>query len=483
MGVGLRKYDFDNLDAAYIAFPGTMLIQGLKMLVIPLVVFSIIAGVSRLERDVTGKIGGYACAYYAVTTFLAVILGIILCAGIKPGVDRDNRGEVDPSKRSNDSSPVDTILDIIRQLLPPNIVYALFAQTKTWRGVNHEQWDCSGGAWDPETCSKTSSKSYDLSQAQSGFNSTLCDVTENDIYYRCRYSLKSGWIDPRANVLGILVFSIGFALAITRVENTAQRRSLQTFFGGVNEAIMKLIYIVIWYAPIGIIFLIASKIVTMTDVEETFRKLGLYMGTVIAGLAIHGLIVLPIIFIVGTKNFTLRAPLDYLKYVVGVSQALLNALATASSAATLPLTIKNLEDNNKIDPRISRLVLPIGATVNMDGTALYEAVAAIFLAQYEGLDLNFGDYVLISITSTVASVGAAGIPEAGLVTLLIVMTAIGLPADRVSLILVIDWLLDRFRTAMNVLGDSIGCAVVQANVKLEPLKGSEEDLDAVDNEA
>jgi len=109
------------------------------------------------------------------------------------------------------------------------------------------------------------------------------------------------------------------------------------------------------------------------------------------------------------------------------------------------LTIKNLEDNNKIDPRISRLVLPIGATVNMDGTALYEAVAAIFLAQYEGLDLNFGDYVLISITSTVASVGAAGIPEAGLVTLLIVMTAIGLPADRVSLILVIDWLLDRFR--------------------------------------
>ena len=129
MGVGMRKYDFDKLDAAYIAFPGTMLIQGLKMLVIPLVVFSIIAGVSRLERDVTGKIGGYAVAYYAVTTFLAVILGIILCAGIKPGVDRDAKsGEVNPGARSNDSSPVDTILDIIRQLLPPNIVYALFAQ-------------------------------------------------------------------------------------------------------------------------------------------------------------------------------------------------------------------------------------------------------------------------------------------------------------------------------------------------------------------
>ena len=158
------------------------------MLVIPLVVFSIIAGVSRLERNVTGKIGGYAVAYYTVTTFSAVILGIILCAGIKPGVDRENRGEVNPGVRSNDSSPIDTILDIIRQLLPPNIIYALFAQVKTWRGVSQEQWNCENGTiWNPDTCSRTSSTTFDLSVPLNGFNSTLCDVFENDIYYRCRY--------------------------------------------------------------------------------------------------------------------------------------------------------------------------------------------------------------------------------------------------------------------------------------------------------
>ena len=158
------------------------------MLVIPLVVFSIIAGVSRLERNVTGKIGGYAVAYYTVTTFSAVILGIILCAGIKPGVDRENRGEVNPGARSNDSSPIDTILDIIRQLLPPNIIYALFAQVKTWRGVSQEQWNCDNRTiWNPDTCSRISSVSFDLSVPLNGFNSTLCDTFENDIYYRCRY--------------------------------------------------------------------------------------------------------------------------------------------------------------------------------------------------------------------------------------------------------------------------------------------------------
>lgn len=149
------------------------------------------------------------------------------------------------------------------------------------------------------------------------------------------------------------------------------------------------------------------------------------------------------------------------------------------------MTISNLEQNNNIDPRVSRFVLPIGATVNMDGTALYEAVAAIFIAQYEGLQLNFGDYVIIrwacvvvldslfstlfSITATIASIGAAGIPQAGLVTLVIVMTAIGLPSDKIALILAIDWFLDRFRTAINVMGDSIGCAVVQANVTFEDI--------------
>merc|ERR1711953_749826 len=191
------------------------------------------------------------------------------------------------------------------------------------------------------------------------------------------------------------------------------------------------------------------------------------------GEAIHAFVTLPIVFTIGTRNWSLSAPLDFIRFLKGISQALLTAFATASSSATLPVTISNLENNNGIDPRVSRFVLPIGATINMDGTALYEAVAAIFIAQYEGMSLNFGDYIIISITATVASIGAAGIPQAGLVTLVIVMTAIGLPSDKISLILAVDWFLDRFRTVMNVMGDSLGCAVVQANVSFDDIAKTE----------
>ena len=142
---------------------------------------------------------------------------------------------------------------------------------------------------------------------------------------------------------------------------------------GFNEAVLKIVTLIIWYAPIGIIFLIAAEVLRMDDVVDTFGRLGKYMGTVLGGLAIHAFFTLPIIFIVGTRNWSLRAPLDFIRFLSGISQALLTAFATASSSATIPVTMANLEQNIGIDPRITRFVLPIGATINMDGTALYEA--------------------------------------------------------------------------------------------------------------
>ena len=133
---------------------------------------------------------------------------------------------------------------------------------------------------------------------------------------------------------------------------------------------------------------------------------------------------------------------------------------TASSSATLPVTINLLETKNKVDPRVCRFILPIGATINMDGTALYEAVAAIFIAQVNNLSLSIGQICAISITATAASIGAAGIPQAGLVTMVMVLETVGLPPDDITIILAVDWLLDRFRTAINVLGDSIGAGIV-----------------------
>ena len=200
-------------------------------------------------------------------------------------------------------------------------------------------------------------------------------------------------------------------------------------------------------------FLIAKEIVAMADPIHQLAALGMYMATVIGGLAIHGLIVLPLILLV-------IARINPIRHFLGASQALVTALGTDSSSATLPVTIRCMEDKCGYDRRIARFVCPLGATINMNGSGLYEAVASIYITQVLGKDLGVGQLILVSLTATLAAVGAAGIPQAGLVTLLMVLTAVDLPPEYAALIIPVDWLLDRVRTVINVFGDTVGCALV-----------------------
>nr|KAG5701629.1 hypothetical protein BaRGS_019318 [Batillaria attramentaria] len=195
---------------------------------------------------------------------------------------------------------------------------------------------------------------------------------------------------------------------------------------------MKLFTVFLWYSPIGIAFLIASKIVEMEDFSVLLGQVGFYFITVIIGLFIHGSIVLPALYFLAVR----RNPY---KFIAGISQAMATAFGTSSSSATMPVTLKCLEHNNHVDPRVSSFVIPVGATINMDGTALYEAVAALFIAQVNNMSMDMGKIVTISITATAASIGAAGVPQAGLVTMVIVLAAVGLPVDDVTLIIVVDW--------------------------------------------
>uniref|UniRef100_A0A8C3SD44 Amino acid transporter n=1 Tax=Chelydra serpentina TaxID=8475 RepID=A0A8C3SD44_CHESE len=253
------------------------------------------------------------------------------------------------------------------------------------------------------------------------------------------------------NVLGIVIFSATIGLLLGKMGERGT--PLVNVCQCLNEAVMKIVSMAVWYFPFGIVFLIAGKILEMEDPAVIGKKLGLYAITVVTGLVIHGLILLPLLFALITRK-------NPFAFIQGILQALLIALATSSSSATLPITLKCLLENNGIDRRVARFVLPVGATINMDGTALYEAVAAIFIAQVNEYDLDLGQIITISITATAASIGAAGIPQSGLVTMVIVLTSVGLPTDDITLIIAVDWALDRLRTMTNVLGDALAAGII-----------------------
>ncbi len=258
----------------------------------------------------------------------------------------------------------------------------------------------------------------------------------------------------KMDILPLIIVALVFGGILTTMGEKGQ--TVIKFFDAINVAVMKMVHLILYVAPLGVFALIASKLGAAGGGDlflAELAKIGKFAFTVVGGLLIHGLIILPIILYLVTG----RNPLAFFK---GAGQALTTAFSTASSSATLPVTIECAENFNNVSRRSALFVLPIGATVNMDGTALYEAVAAIFIAQMVGIPLGFSDQVIIFLTATLAAVGAAGIPEAGLVTMVMVLQSVGLPLEGIGMLLSIDWFLDRCRTTVNVWGDSIGSAVV-----------------------
>lgn len=368
-------------------FIGQFFLTALRMIVVPLVLASVVAGVIRMGDIRKIKHIGYrTLGYYALTTALSVSLGILLVTTIQPGIGVSTENVQPPE---GIEVKVETgITDIILSFVHKNIIAAL---------------------------------------------------TEGAMLPVILFSL----------VLGGIITTMG-----------TDGKPLSDFFESLNKAIMKFVHLIMWIAPIGIFGLVAARFAMEGGPAEWGKMLVLlskYMGTVLLGLAIHGFIFLPLICYFLAK----RNPI---KHFLDMIPALLTAWSTASSAATLPLTLECATDRAKMRPRTCGFVLPLGATINMDGTALYEAVAAIFIAQAYGVHLGPGELFLVFITATLVSIGAAAIPEAGLFMMVVVLQAVNLPLEGIGLIIVIDWLLDRFRTAINVWGDSVGAAVIDKSI-------------------
>merc|ERR1711934_480348 len=268
---------------------------------------------------------------------------------------------------------------------------------------------------------------------------------------------------------------VGVAIAITSSPSYSDSEygprpglPMLRFFRSLTVVMMKLTTWIIYLTPVGVCFLIAGQILETEDLGTELAKLGMYFITVMIGLVVHGFIILPLIYFTVTRS-------NPLTFIFNMGSALITAFGTGSSSATLPVTIQCIEEKNGVSQQVARFVLPIGAVINMDGTGLYEAVAAIFIAQLNNIELTFGQVIATAITATAASIGAAGIPQAGLVTMVMVLETVGLPSEAVATILSVDWLLDRFRTAINVLGDSLGAGVVAhlSKREIEIAKGEE----------
>ncbi|MBC8321032.1 MAG: dicarboxylate/amino acid:cation symporter [Bacteroidetes bacterium] len=253
-------------------------------------------------------------------------------------------------------------------------------------------------------------------------------------------------------MLSIIFFAILFGFFITKLTKK-HSEFLQQFFTSIFEVMMKITLFVIKFTPLGVFGLVAKTVADQDDFTGLVSSMGLYMLTVIIALTIHAFVTLPLIV-----KFIGRA--NPLKHFKNMTTPLLTAFSTSSSAATLPLTINAVEEKSGVSNKISSFTLPLGATVNMDGTALYECVAAIFIAQAYGVDLTFVQQLIIVLTALLASIGAAAIPMAGLVMMTVILTAVGLPLEGVGLIIAVDRILDMFRTATNVWSDSCGAVVI-----------------------
>jgi Na+/H+-dicarboxylate symporter len=372
--------------AAMFSWLGELFLRALKMIIVPLIVASMIVGITSLgDIRRLGRTGLVTVLYYLATTAVAVAIGLVLVNIIRPGA-----GASQATAASNVATGAEefSFLDVILGMVPENIVEAA----------------------------------------------------------------------ANLDILPLIVFSLLFGGVLTTIGERGA--PLVRLFQGINEVIMRLVHLIMWFAPVGIFGLVAGKMGEVgggAAFVAELVKVGKYSLTVIVGLLIHALVVLPALL----TFFGGRAPWRYLRNMI---PALTTAFSTASSSATLPVTFECVEGNNKVSSSSADLVLPLGATINMDGTALYEAVAAMFIAQSYGIHLGPGEQLVIFLTATLAAIGAAGIPEAGLVTMVLVLQSVGLPLEGIGIILSIDWFLDRWRTTVNVWGDSVGAAVVERRV-------------------
>ena len=365
----------------YISWMGELFLRSLKMIIVPLIISSIISGVTSMGQGKDlGRLGIKTMSYYILTSLLAILTGLIIVNIVKPGVGVD-LGFTETVEGL--SEHIVSVKDIFYRLIPENIV----------------------------------------------------DVM------------------AKGEILPIIFFAILFGYFIMQVPNK-YKEPLTNLFEGIFEVMMQLTLFIIRFTPLGIFGIVSTEVARNSgQLKGIAGSLIIYSLCVLFGLIFHSLVSLPLI----VRIFGKAKPYTHLR---NMATPLLTAFSTSSSSATLPLTIEAVENKSGVSNVISSFTLPLGATINMNGTALYECIAALFIAQAYGVDLTFIQQMLVVVTALLAAIGSAGIPMAGLVMMAVVLTAVGLPLEGIGLVLAVDRILDMTRTVVNVWGDTCGAVII-----------------------
>lgn len=404
-----------DFTSAYIRPVGTIFIDLLKLIAVPLVLASLVVGVSSLN-DMTrlSKMGGKTVGIYMITTMLAITIGLSVVNVLKPG----------------STLPEETRMNLIES----------YSENLEGRDAAADELQ------------------------ERNFLEFFVDIVPENFFEAA---------SNNTNMLQIVFVAI--LLGIGLVNIPAQKgQPLINFFESLNEVIIKIVDLIMKTAPYGVFALMAAVIVDLTgdDIGQALlllKALGWYCVAVLIGLILH-------VFIVYSTLFRLSSNMKLRDFFKAIQPAVLLGFSTSSSLATLPVTMERVEKNLGVGEEVSSFVLPVGATINMDGTSLYQAVAAVFIAQALGMDLTIAQQLTIVLTATAASIGAAGVPGAGIIMLVIVLQSVQVPVEGIALILGVDRILDMARTAVNVTGDAaVSVAVAYTEGKLGDLHFDPED--------
>lgn len=414
---------------------GTIFIRMLKFIAVPLVLFSIISGISGLS-DISklGKMGAKTLGFYLLTTVIAVSLGLLLVNVIKPGthLDDDQRVKNRVSYELWATENNIEIKDDLNFLNDPAYADVVMEVSGKEQVIDRKVEVIKGSA--------------EMAKESPPLQFLVDMVPENLVLS----------ISNNGLMLQVIFFAIFFGIAIAVVGEKG--KPVAVFITSINDVFLKMVGMVMQAAPYFVFALLAGVIAKMADspaeVFEIFKSLGSYSLTMVFGLCFLVFVFYPIILMLFVKGMT------YKKILKKLSPAQLMAFSTSSSAATLPVTMECVENNMGVSKNVASFVLPIGATVNMDGTSLLQAVAVIFMAQLHMVDLSLAQQLTIVLTATLASIGAAAVPSAGLVMMMVVLTSVGLNPAWIAIIFPVDRPLDMLRTVVNVTGDATVATLV-----------------------